>query len=542
MTLPSEATLFEQVADVVMDTPFLFVTNRYNLLEFLSAGYVTPLQGVSKHYADLLSIAPGRVPLLRGPIDQSLVDAVSSEDEAAFPVAFELASDVNVSGGVPALLRDRSVGRGDLAGDAVVLAPDSLIPLSWVRVVHFRTQNELNEHLAREYENIRPDAIQYAVTPHLFGGGTLSLTDLSAFLAALPLTPVTSDDLENLDRLAGARGALLASSQPTVAGLRAATAILAGKPPTSTGAPKWLAAPFLNVADPDTSADGQLFAAAVEVLRQEDRSTEWRPLAVLGRVEEALLSRKLTKKDAADVEKNLRPIWSILRNERDFKPFKPSEGLSSAKAVLLVLLRPDCERVMHWSRTETGATDVEHTAAAVLAGLLRGHKRSALELRTAGVDELLALRAATAVARLAADPLIPGEAGALTVDEELEPSGAAIVRLHWRGRVVLERVRQPPSAAERLTNADLSAGSGRAAAVAVCRRLGWHDCARTVVIASQVTVAQDARAKAMRVTIEGLPEIVVELDQVRLRERLSSEVLPEDLAADVVRLLGPLVV
>ncbi len=536
MSTDGDATLFPAVAGADGD-PFLLVTNRYNLLEFLSAGYLMPYQGFSKYYADLLAIAPGRLPLMRRPVDPSVVDAVMAEDATAFPVALELRQDLDASGNVPALDSDGSVTDAGLADPVSVLAPDGVIPLAWVRTVHFRTQQELDEHLAREYENIRADAVSYSVTPQLFGATGIDLVALTSFLTALPPSPLTAGDLEDLDRLAGARGAILAAAPAIPGALRAVTALIADDPPGTEEFPRWLSAALLSNGKPDTSADGHLFATAVEVLRQEDRSAAWRPLAVLDRIEQALSTRKLAKKAATEIEKNLRPIRSILRNERDFKAFDAASGLSAAKALLLVFLRPDAERVVSWDRSETGATTVEYAGAAALAGFLRGHKRASLELRTVGADQFLAHKAAVAFSRVAADPLVPAEIGAADVVEEAGISGALTLRVRWGGQLMLEKVCQPPSAAERLAAADLSSGKGRRAAIKVCRHLGWNDCARTVITAERFAVAHDAQTKSMRVVVEGLPELAVEVDEARFRERLSTDLMPAELAAEVVSML-----
>ena len=86
MSDPSERTLFEERSRQPPDaSPLLFVTNRYNLLEFLSAGYVLPVSGIQKYYADLLELSPGRLPLLRGSVTGSV--AVLFADTSPTPAA-----------------------------------------------------------------------------------------------------------------------------------------------------------------------------------------------------------------------------------------------------------------------------------------------------------------------------------------------------------------------------------------------------------------------------------------------------------------------
>src|SRR4051794_33869898 len=95
MSEVSVDTLFEEQAnESAAEEPLLFVTNRYNLLEFLSAGYLLPVYGIPKYYADLLALCPGRLPLVRGGVSASVSAEVSKEDPTAFPVALTVEDDV----------------------------------------------------------------------------------------------------------------------------------------------------------------------------------------------------------------------------------------------------------------------------------------------------------------------------------------------------------------------------------------------------------------------------------------------------------------
>ena len=119
--------------------PVLLVTNRYNLLEFLSAGLVLPQPAISKYYVDLLQMAPGRLPLVRGPVHSTVVDHVSSEDPTAFAVVLEVDSALLGDSAVPA--RTATVGRHALsAQEADIWAPAGVLPLSAICAIHFRSQ------------------------------------------------------------------------------------------------------------------------------------------------------------------------------------------------------------------------------------------------------------------------------------------------------------------------------------------------------------------------------------------------------------------
>lgn len=528
-------TLFEeQATDPAAEGPLLFVTNRYNLLEFLSAGYVLPVYGIPKYYADLLELCPGRLPLVRGGVSASIAAEVSKEDPTAFPVALSIEERVAGASSVPAFGRDGTVSTGSLDDPADAFAPAGLIPLRHVRRVHFRTQEELDEHSAREYENVRAGEVELVVSPEVFAGPGLEFDDLRRFLVGLPpVSEATVELLDDIDRVNGARAMLVALCPARAESVQALGTLIAGKTPSDEVIPSWLTAVLVTDRPKSTGAEARLFAAAADVLRKHDRASAWRPLEVLAQVEERLAAPKVPKKEEAEIAKNLRPIGAILRNERDFKPFAPDAGLSAAKALLLVLLRPDPDRLCSWDAAETGADDDVMLAAGALAGLLRGHKKLSLSMRSPTLDRLLAYRAAAAAADVLPDALRPTSADTLVVEEEGTDSGGGIIRLSWGDDVVVEKVKRPPSAAERLVEADITDPSVREVALHLCRVQGWTDCVSTTILAPGGRFAVDSESRSVRIVVPGFVDVGYELHETKFRSHLTSDRLPADVEEDI---------
>src|SRR5687768_1165974 len=92
------------------ETPLLVPTNRFNLLEILASRVIAPRAAYDKYYTDLLELAPGRIPVIAGPVGARTIELVTREGDATFPVLLELRraviKDVPVSalgpGGEPA--------------------------------------------------------------------------------------------------------------------------------------------------------------------------------------------------------------------------------------------------------------------------------------------------------------------------------------------------------------------------------------------------------------------------------------------------------
>src|SRR6185437_1000463 len=98
-----------------------------------------------------------------------------------------------------------------------------------------------------------------------------------------------------------------------------------------------------------------------------DVSEAWSPNEVLDAVEARVREADLAD-DAVDaIIRNLGRVRSIVNVEVDFEPFRQSgRALVSAKALLLVLLRPELDELLAWPEDETGADDATRIVAAVL--------------------------------------------------------------------------------------------------------------------------------------------------------------------------------
>ena len=516
--------------------PVVFLTNRHNLLEFLSSGMIVPQGAIPKYYGDLLALMPGRIPLLRGPVDQSLVDVVTSEDATAYPVLLELDPDTidlssaaGLTGRALKSLRDHN---------AQSWAPSGAIPLTAVRQTHFRSQKELDEHVAREYENV-PDLIAPTVTPDLFGEGAVQLDELTGLLkTAGPQDGGLVASLDRADRISGARVGAIAAAPANVAILREVMQLVARRAEESPGAPfrkllrlfarpagrpssqpvlpGYFSAALADRRPENPGPDGMLFAAAVNVLSGMDRTSSWRPIEVVQGVESTLEEMNPSAEDAAEFRQSLKAIRGILNNERDFKPFS-DKGLISAKALLMVLLRPDVDRLLDWPSDESGADDTVQIAACALAGLLRGRKRMPLTLRPDGLDAYLTSLIVWDLADDGLSDVRIEDSGEATVDEDDNS-----VWISVGGTEIVRREKPPPALAEVFAGADFGESAVREAAIGICRELEWPDCFSLVVRGTDFAVKGIDQSDDPRIVFPGTAQVSKELDVPRFMERVQS--------------------
>ena len=383
-----------------------FLTNWMNLNGVLSSRIVAPRESHAKYYTDLLERVPGWVPLLTQPPPGALLEAVTSERGAGIPVLIEFPGDVV-----------------DAEPQRLPVAYLPAIALSRTVAVHFRDEHELRRHRARAYENVHPHEELLKVTPELFaqiGHGAPPMR-----------TPPNPNPLDwrRIDRIRGAINALLVSADSPEQIAAAAAFLGAPLLPGQATPPGWMTwdeiddhAPGKRRHTPDSwSADHLGFRAAYEELGNQDTTRAWTPAAVLGAIASRIRAEDLTPEPAEVMQANLRRVRSILTVEAGFEPFRPTpRALISAKALLLLLLRPTLSGLLTWPREETGADDLTQTVAALLAGRLRGLARESSSLRTTALDDLTAVWAVRQAhgeeGPLGRVRLVPGDPTHLSID------------------------------------------------------------------------------------------------------------------------------
>jgi hypothetical protein len=309
-----------------------FLTNRYNLLEFLSAGRILPRCAIGKYYEDLLCVSDGYIPTFSAEPPADVIAQASSESPTSFPVIVELD---------PSRILDFSeVGGFDGQTASMVVWQQSL-PMSATRAIWFRTDIERAEHLARSYRNV-PSFESLSVNAALFSSKRTGLERIDRYLAELPPLDTTGlrAQLHSADRLAGAD---LASGLPTAAGS------------------------LVQLPTPLMNNGGQRFLEIVwGVFNKHHPAAGWRPSQILADVTELL------DPGQDDSMRMMDRIGAVVTNHQSFQDVAPDLD-PPARAFLAVLLRPDPARILGLA-PELGEEAVEKAMA--LAGGLLGFKES----------------------------------------------------------------------------------------------------------------------------------------------------------------------
>jgi hypothetical protein len=457
------------------DRPLFFLTNRMNLNTILGSRLIAPREAFRKYYADLLDLTPGWVPLLTAAPAKAQLDFVTGERGSGSAVLVEFAGDVGK-------------GERSVFGDGVVYVPAA--PIADVRGIHFPDERSLREHRARVYGNVHPHDDLLRLTPELFSGDAVEVAIGSPSVAASP-------DWRRVDRIRGAASAAV-SYATTV-----------DEPGIEL--PSWLTWTALadlmqgegqgGIASPDAVT----FAAVYAVLAEFDVAASWSPGAVLSAVAERVEAASLTHDDLRLVMRNLQRVRQLVDAEVEFEPFRStSSALLSAKALILVLLRPNLADLLAWPDRSTGADAATQLVAAIFAGRLRGLAREDVAFRSLRFDDATAMWAVRVAAH-------PGEAPPrldlvwggpqVSVAPDAVLQVARTAGFEPRGDTALG----PVAAAY----TELAPRSKAAARLRVARKLGWP-------VTTLVKVPAGSE-----VTSEGGAVRVVGVDAVRLVDSIS---------------------
>jgi hypothetical protein len=561
----SNASLFETDAEPRLERQRVFVlTNRNNVLEYLSGGLIIPAVGFTKYYEDIGRRSPGRVPIFGSRVfySKALEETVNS-----FPVAIELDVSQLSSEAVPSLGENEASSKTPVGLNGIsVWAPAGVIPVSAITGIHFRSERDRSEFKAREYSNTPQLKVPLNVELALFDEMEPRVEPILSWLSSLP-APASDLGLQIklLDResgglallahaVAGSSNALTAFGHLLLHGVTPSAGAIAhpkrsrrGKkghgrpaPDEKSGLSTWMMSVLTGSESSHSDVvEAAVFGASIDILRNANFFEAWRPLEQLDAIESRVIASLQDDQVRSEAVRSFDAVRSVIRLDRDFRPLNTGKGLEAAKALLMVLLRPDPTKLLNWDRNESGASDQVLAAAFYLCGTLHGHKRLPISLRFAGVDCVLANRVAGA---LAVSESVWSISPANTV--EVKPSYEGVetenLTLYVNNVSVLSKPRPAMSSAERLKQFDPTRSESAALLIEIASLLGWIDCLESVVAfaADEVVVRQNKKLNSMKVTGIGLAKVTVQLRPAEWARRLHEKGISSSQEPSVVALLA----
>jgi hypothetical protein len=467
------------------------LTNRWNLIEFLTRRLVVPREAFTKYYPDLLELTPGSIPVVSTPMSEELVNAATggAGDPTAqsFPVFIEF-PDLPV--GAPRVLR-----------------------LEAARAIHFRNEQELIEHRARPY-GATPEGPPLKVTPSLFTGGDQQPTQLADGPA--PFDPELSTRLADLDRYTGAVALCAAISPMTERGAAAVARLIDGDNWSDSTAP-WLATTRqLVLGDPVNlagEADDVIHQVVVDRLLADESAGD--PDAFLDRVREGLAGRDALDRDT---EQALTHISRVLAGDVDFEGFR-SEGREVLRGLFMFMLRSTPQRLLPWATSTSGAGEPAVLTAAFYCGLTIRRSGLDLEYRPEKLDVALADLEAWALDAAASRRPQPVRVAPDSSD------GAAAHSLTC-GDTVLSSIPSPLVPLHRVVaSADSEKAEIRAACIELAREQEWGDLVESVIRTSDGY--RNPPGEHLLI-LPGFVEVALRIDHGAFVERLTEARIGDD--------------
>jgi hypothetical protein len=432
-----------------------FLTNRMNALPVLSCGLAQPALGLSKVYDDLFTATPGRLPLWVGPCPSNLDVVISGGRDGVFPVAFEVDPRRLAIPDAPTLSAEWGLSSGRLDGslpDCRCIVPEIVIPACSIVQLHFRSEAELVEFTSRDFGNTDLGAVRTAVTPAVFDGPPADLDRLKAAMVSLPKGErLTAELLRSADALAGAV-AMLTAELPSgrnwsdaVEGLLQAEAVARGSSNAATVVKSLLdACGWTKAGDSAAGVDMRFLRSALRFLVGSRPTGGWVSGAFVGAVAKGALE------GAADVERRDIDSWAKYASEvarADRQPMALDDsGSIVRRALILLMLRPDPDRLVKSRSSTLQPGDEVLATAAVMCGALQGlsmlpkamKARPAFRTSLPGVmSEWVNRRAGAGNAAAVGLKL----KGTVELTEEQAPLARIVVRI--AGDTVAERTVQP---------------------------------------------------------------------------------------------------
>lgn len=537
------------------ETKFYFVTNRFNLLEILSSGWIKPALWYPKYYHDLGEACPQQIPLLLDLPSENLITELFGPVSSMFPVVIE-ADLQGMQGRGLSIDQDFHPEEKDIStvGASLCFLVNGAIPSSRLRKIYFRSEQELQDYRVRSFSNVPVEESLLSVDPEAFRGPEL---DTTRFLEAIAdMAQNTPCDSHNYgSKAAGALGGALTmlfklsemNDAVSLEFLANCINQLAGLP--------------LSNAETMATDTSNVAAAIRALLNGLTESPSVRAPIEPGS-SELLLIQLITRQLAAsqldefygegflesvyaDFQSHLEE-WSpgaadIMEDyARGFSSIQDTiTGMSDIDEILvdaqfravptltaltIFLLKPEPEKCLTWNDDARLQDDSALMMAVAFSGALYGRSRIPTDARPSK-ESLRLLDELTALA-------VNREFGGLTWDA---PNSAAIETTEVReytietlsidGAILVRRKKSAPRADkwfDRILALDLNDDRHQAIAIEFCNVAGWTDCIVTEIpLGDREFILEHHKRKPHSIRIEGKVEIAERIHEDRFNRRVN---------------------
>ena len=362
--------------------------NRKSLIHMLAGGVLTPHNYHLRSNTGLQCFSNNGILLIKNGLSLEILNSPELVGEKGFTVLVEI--DFT---GLPSKRLQGINNQGEKCTEtvnkgkrSVILSYPGVIPLTRISKIHFKTESDKKNFIARGFDNVPMEIISLSVSEELF---TQDFPyDIKGFIKGFRNK---EDNLQSSyndsDSYVGSAALLITTLPPKSAWLEFAKEILNPKSPVNFSS-ALISKIIVNNLERD------LFLVAFSMMQKMNTSEGWQSKKVLHDLYSSVDKSKLTEE-----EKNKLYLWftgceDILDNKRQVSHL-PDQGMKVGRAILLLLLRPTPEAIIDSSNSSLEPGVEVMSIAAMLSGARMGFEElsNSIKLKTPMHDLLTCLKA-----------------------------------------------------------------------------------------------------------------------------------------------------
>jgi hypothetical protein len=407
-----QADLFD--APVENNTRWFAPLNRDNLNAVLSGGVLAPHSSYYDYTDDPQRYAGSGILLTRNGLASSALD----NEEFVGSSGYTVLAEINIKG-LPAkkhqgLDIDGNQCKcllGDVEGKAQIISFKGVLPTSRISRIHFRTESDKNNFIARCFENTPTNLIPFEASAKLFDREcTKDITGNLGNLVIKDNDTRLKEIYKKSDSFVGSAVLMTKTIPPKGNWLTLMKSILNSKNCDDLSSLMFKEAEIIQ-----SELERSLFSVTYRMMTQADTLNGWQPKRVLSDIYDSVDKESLSKDEILKIDKWMTACTDILDNKRQVTPLTDSR-MKIGRAILLLLLRPDPVDIIDSTHSSLEPGLEVLSLAAILSGARYGFEGLTNDIKSAmpGYD-LCANLKADLMNRNCADSLMRKHSDAPTV-------------------------------------------------------------------------------------------------------------------------------
>lgn len=364
--------------------------NRKSLVDMLAGGVLAPYNYYSRSNTELQCFSDSGILLIKSGLSQDILDSPELVGEKGFTVLVEI--DLT---GLPATklqgINDNGKSCKVTVNDSkhsVILSYPAIFPLTRIIKVHFRSESDKRNFIARSFDNVPIDKNLLSVSEELF------TQDFSCNIKTFIKSFCNDDGDNNLkssytnsDSYVGSAALLITTLPPKSKWLEFAKEMFTSKRAVNfSGA--LLSKIIVN------NLERELFLVAFSIMQKMDTREGWQSKKVLQYLHSSIDKSKLTEDEKNQLDHWLISCEEILDNKRQVSHLT-DQGMKVGRAILLLLLRPEPEEILDSVHSSLEPGMEVMSIAAMLSGARMGFEElsNSIKLKTPMHELLTCLKA-----------------------------------------------------------------------------------------------------------------------------------------------------